>query len=56
LNGKTVINMSTVPADCPERRAKELAGHGITLIDAPVSGSKSPAEQGPLVMPRTGHP
>jgi len=48
--GKTVINMSTVPPTCSKEWATKLAGHGITLIDAPVSGSKVPAEQGTLVI------
>ncbi|EAU55763.1 NAD(P)-dependent oxidoreductase [Mariprofundus ferrooxydans] len=48
--GKTVINMSTVPVECSKRWAKELADHGMTLIDAPVSGSKVPAQTGTLVI------
>jgi len=48
--GKTVINMSTVPQACSKNWAAQLAGRGITLIDAPVSGSKIPAEQGTLVI------
>jgi len=48
--GKTLINMSTVPPAYSRKLATELAKHGITLIDAPVSGSKIPAEQGALVI------
>jgi len=48
--GKIVINMSTVPANCSTDWAKQLAEHGATLIDAPVSGSKIPAQQGTLVI------
>ncbi len=48
--GKTVINMSTVPPACSKDWATKLAGHGITMIDAPVSGSKIPAEQGALII------
>lgn len=48
--GKTLINMSTVPPSCNRAWAEELAGHGMTLIDAPVSGSRAPAEQGTLVI------
>jgi len=48
--GKTVINMSTVPPACSKDWAAALAGKGITMIDAPVSGSKVPAEQGTLVI------
>lgn len=48
--GKTVINMSTVPVECSKRWAKELADHDMILIDAPVSGSKVPAQSGTLVI------
>ena len=48
--GKIVINMSTVPANCSIDWASQLAEHGATLIDAPVSGSKVPAQQGTLVI------
>lgn len=48
--GKTIINMSTVPPADAQRRAAELAALGITLLDAPVSGSIIPAEQGTLVI------
>jgi len=47
---KVVINMSTVPAHCSRAWAALLAENGATLIDAPVSGSKVPAEQGTLVI------
>jgi len=48
--GKTVINMSTVPPHCSRQWSELLAGHGAILIDAPVSGSRVPAEQGTLVI------
>ncbi|WP_100277219.1 NAD(P)-dependent oxidoreductase [Mariprofundus aestuarium] len=48
--GKVLINMSTVPAHCSREWAEKLAEHGLTLIDAPVSGSKAPAELGTLVI------
>jgi len=47
---KTVINMSTVPTASSKAWAIDLAEHVITIIDAPVSGSKIPAEQGTLVI------
>jgi len=47
---KTIINMSTVPADYSRQLAEKLTQRAITLIDAPVSGSKIPAEQGKLVI------
>jgi len=47
---KTLINMSTVPSSYTRSLAGELAGHGIAFIDAPVSGSKKPAEDASLVI------
>ncbi len=48
--GKTVINMSTVPPHCSKTWSERLTEHDVTLIDAPVSGSKIPAQQGTLVI------
>ncbi|NWF37715.1 NAD(P)-dependent oxidoreductase [Mariprofundus sp. NF] len=48
--GKTIINMSTVPPAYSRELAQQLGAHGITVIDAPVSGSKIPAELGTLVI------
>lgn len=48
--GKTIINMSTVPPAYSRELALQLESHGITVIDAPVSGSKIPAELGTLVI------
>jgi len=48
--GKTLINMSTVPADYSQQLAADLRKQGMHCIDAPVSGSKIPAEQGTLVI------
>jgi len=50
VGGKTLINMSTVPADYSHRLAESLGSKGMLCIDAPVSGSKIPAEQGKLVI------
>jgi len=50
VGGKTLINMSTVPVDYSQRLAERLAAKGMHCIDAPVSGSKIPAEQGTLVI------
>jgi len=47
---KTVINMSTVSPAFTRKLSEILAAHSITLIDAPVSGSKKPAEDGTLVI------
>jgi len=48
--GKTFINMSTVPPRYTLALAEELAPLGVTFIDAPVSGTKKPAEEGTLVI------
>jgi 3-hydroxyisobutyrate dehydrogenase-like beta-hydroxyacid dehydrogenase len=48
--GGVVVNMSTVPASYNTALAERLAGYGLTLVDAPVSGSKKPAEDGTLVI------
>jgi len=50
MNGKTIIQMSTVPQASSEQWAAQLKEQGITLIDAPVSGSRIPAQQGTLVI------
>jgi len=47
---RTVVNMSTVAPAYSESLAERLAERGVTLIDAPVSGSKKPAEDGTLVI------
>jgi 3-hydroxyisobutyrate dehydrogenase-like beta-hydroxyacid dehydrogenase len=50
IENKTVINMSTVsPRYCKELSGR-LQNHSVTLIDAPVSGSKKPAEEGTLII------
>jgi len=48
--GKVVINMSTVSPAYTRELAANLEAVGATLIDAPVSGSKKPAEDGTLVI------
>ena len=52
--GKTVINMSTVSPQYSAQLAAKLADTGATFIDAPVSGSKIPAQQGTLVILASG--
>ena len=47
--GKTVINMSTVSPAYTEDAAGKVKATGAVFIDAPVSGSKVPAQQGALV-------
>lgn len=48
--------MSTVGVDGLERLTAMAAGAGVTLVDAPVSGTKQPAEQGALVVLASGPP
>jgi 3-hydroxyisobutyrate dehydrogenase-like beta-hydroxyacid dehydrogenase len=50
LAGKRIINMSTVPPAYTEQLVRRLSAHGARLVDAPVSGSKKPAEDGSLVI------
>jgi len=47
---KTFINMSSVPPRYTRELAAELAPLGIAFIDAPVSGTKKPAEDGKLLI------
>ena len=47
---RTIVNMSTVSPAYTRRLAEKLDEKGITLIDAPVSGSKKPAEDATLVI------
>ena len=50
LAGRRIINMSTVPPAYTTRLEAMLAAHDARLVDAPVSGSKKPAEEGTLVI------
>lgn len=47
---KVFINMSSVSPSQTRRLARELEPTGVTFIDAPVSGTKKPAEDGALVI------
>jgi 3-hydroxyisobutyrate dehydrogenase-like beta-hydroxyacid dehydrogenase len=47
---KTFINMSSVPPRYTRDLAGELAPLGVAFIDAPVSGTKKPAEDGTLLI------
>jgi 3-hydroxyisobutyrate dehydrogenase-like beta-hydroxyacid dehydrogenase len=47
---KVFINMSSVPPRFTRELAERLAPTGVTFIDAPVSGTKKPAEEGSLVI------
>lgn len=48
--GRTVINMSTVSPETTREAARLVAAAGGDFIDAPVSGTKKPAEEGTLVI------
>ncbi len=51
---KIFINMSSVSPLFTRELAAGLAATGVTFIDAPVSGTKQPAEQGTLVILPSG--
>ena len=48
--GRTIINMSTVPPSYSRHLYETLKARSIVAIDAPVSGSQKPAEEGALVI------
>ena len=48
--GKTVVNMSSVEPGYTRELADRLRLHELIFVDAPVSGSKKPAEDGNLVI------
>ena len=49
-HSKVFINMSSVPPAYTRELGRELAPTGAAFIDAPVSGTKKPAEEGTLVI------
>ncbi|MGB9712142.1 MAG: NAD(P)-dependent oxidoreductase [Dissulfurimicrobium sp.] len=49
-NGGLIVNMSTVPPSYTRGLAARLKTYSIILIDAPVSGSKKPAEDATLII------
>jgi 3-hydroxyisobutyrate dehydrogenase-like beta-hydroxyacid dehydrogenase len=48
--GTTLINMSTVSPAYSRQLSDDMKAHSIVTIDAPVSGSRKPAEEGALVI------
>jgi 3-hydroxyisobutyrate dehydrogenase len=52
--GAVWLQMSTIGEVGTERCAELAAAHGLTLFDAPVLGTKQPAEQGTLVILASG--
>jgi 3-hydroxyisobutyrate dehydrogenase len=52
--GATWLQMSTIGIEGTERCASIADGHGLVLVDAPVVGTKQPAEQGKLTVLASG--
>ena len=48
--GQILVNMSTVSPAYSKQLAEKLAAESVVAIDAPVSGSRKPAEEGALVI------
>lgn len=46
--GQMLVQSSTIGPEATRRLAADVADHGVRLVDAPVSGSVKPAEQGAL--------
>ncbi|KAF7825919.1 glyoxylate/succinic semialdehyde reductase 1 [Senna tora] len=53
-NGKGYIDMSTVDADSSSKICEAITSRGGRFLEAPVSGSKKPAEDGQLVILAAG--
>jgi 3-hydroxyisobutyrate dehydrogenase len=53
-DGATWLQMSTIGIEGTERCAALAEGNGLTLVDAPVVGTKQPAEQGRLAVLASG--
>jgi 3-hydroxyisobutyrate dehydrogenase-like beta-hydroxyacid dehydrogenase len=47
---RMVVNMSTVPPAFNKELARRLKEHGLSFVEAPVSGSRQPAAEGSLVI------
>jgi len=54
--GKTVINMSTVSREATLAAEELVCGSGASFLDAPVAGSKKPAQDGSLTILAGGSP
>jgi 2-hydroxy-3-oxopropionate reductase len=52
--GRGYIDMSTVDAETAEKIAEAVIAHGGRFLEAPVSGSKKPAEDGTLIILAAG--
>lgn len=49
VSGKTIISMSTLSADYAQSLAEDIRAAGGRYVEAPVSGSRKPAQAGQLV-------
>ncbi len=56
VGGRTVVNMGTVSPAYSDRLGADLAAAGADYVEAPVSGSRLPAEAGELVVMLGGEP
>jgi 3-hydroxyisobutyrate dehydrogenase len=54
LDGAVLAQMSTIGLDATERLARRAEEAGVPFVDAPVSGTKQPAEQGQLLVLASG--
>ncbi|KAK6645824.1 hypothetical protein PHAVU_L001781 [Phaseolus vulgaris] len=54
INGKCYIDMSTVDTDTSSKISEAIKAKGGYFLEAPVSGSKKPAEDGQLVIHAAG--
>ena len=55
MSGNAIwVQMSTIGTAATERAAQLAEKAGVTLVDAPVSGTKEPAEQGKLIVLASG--
>ncbi|WVZ16419.1 hypothetical protein V8G54_009401 [Vigna mungo] len=54
INGKGYVDMSTVDADTSSKISEAIKAKGGYFLEAPVSGSKKPAEDGQLVILAAG--
>lgn len=52
--GALWVQMSTIGLEAADRCARLAADHGLVLVDAPVLGTKKPAEEGQLVVLASG--
>ena len=54
LDGAVLVQMSTIGLDATERLGRRADEAGVAFVDAPVSGTKQPAEQGQLLVLASG--